>query len=49
MTVTGTPGEVVTVNWLAPGASTPTSVVCTIGESTMSRVYVPAGTCISYA
>lgn len=45
VTVLGAPEEVVTVNWLAPGASTPISVVCVITESLSSRVEVPSATC----
>lgn len=45
VTLVGAPGEVVTVNWLAPGAATPISVVCVVTESLRSRVVVPAATC----
>jgi hypothetical protein len=43
--VTGVPGESVSVNWLGPGASSPTTYTCLIGESTVSYLSVPSGVC----
>lgn len=44
-TIRGHPGEAVTVQFLGPGASTPTSVTCTVGSSAYVDISVPAKTC----
>ena len=43
--VMGAAGETVTVNWLAPGATVPTTYTCEISETTQAYLSVPSGSC----
>jgi hypothetical protein len=43
--VNGAAGETVTVNWLAPGATVPTTYTCEISETTQAYLSVPSGSC----